>query len=266
MVCEEYIANYLSADADGELSPVERDAASGHLAGCPNCRARLEEERALKALVKDRVRTAAMPLDMRAAIRLGLDRIDASATVRGSARIAAEFRRPQMWAPLLALAASVLFAVTMRDRIARQAPIPLFDVAIENFTRFESHFEPNVPSDSASAIAEHYHSAKMPPFIWNFSPFGFQLVGGRIDRLADGRPATFTFYRGPKGALMCTRFRPDDLSFPPGGRELLTDQYIYFYRGFSLVLSIDTQRRWLCILMSRLPPEEFADDLSSLES
>jgi anti-sigma factor (TIGR02949 family) len=265
MVCEEYIANYLSADADGELSSVERAAARAHLAGCPNCRARLAQERALKALVKERLRKAPAPPEMRAAIRLSLDRIDASATRRESGRIVAEFRRPQMWAPLLALAASVVFAVTMRDRIARQAPIPLFDVAIENFARFEGRFEPNVPSDSASAIAEHYHTAKMPPYIWNFSPFGFELVGGRLDRLANGRPATFTFYRGPKGALMCTRFQPDDLSFPPGGRELQTDQYIYYYRGFSLVLSINTERRWLCILMSRLPPEELADDLSSLE-
>lgn len=266
MDCWEYVGSYLGADADRELSAEERRAADAHLEGCAKCQARLEEERALKAALKRHLRKVVAPREVKTAIRAALDRADAASAPAGRLlEIRAEFRRPQMWAPLLALAASIVFVVTMRDRIAWEAPVPAFDQAIQKFTGFEKHFEPNVPSDSFSAVAEHYHSARMPSYIWNFAPFGYQLIGGRIDPLPNGRPATYTFYRGPNGAVMCTRFRVSDLVIPQGGRELRTDQYLYQYKGFSLVLSLESERQWVCVLMSRLPAQAFAEEIEFLE-
>ena len=263
--CREYIESYLAAQADGELSAEELHAADKHLAVCARCQARLAQEHELKAVVRKRVRTAMAPAELRAAIHSALDRAGAE---RGRRRwlgdAAAEFARPKIWAPILALAASIVFVVTMRGRIAREAPIAEFDPVVQKFTAFERHFEPNVPL-SFAAIAEHYHSAKAPAFIWNFGPVGFQLAGGRIDRLPDGSPITYTLYRGPRGSVMCTRFKVDRITIPPGGRELRTDQYLYEYKGCSLVLTVDYERRWICILMSRLPAREFGDDILALE-
>ncbi len=268
MDCREYIDHYLAAQADGELDAQERAAADLHLTGCVKCRARLAEERALKALLKERLRKVAAPEALHAAIRANLNRAEAASSLRADlSGMAAEVRRrPRIWAPIAALAAAILLIVMVRDRGARNTPASDFDIAIEKFTGFERHFEPNVPSDSYGAIAMHYHSAKMPSFIWNFEPVGFHLVGGRIDWLPDGRQATYTFYRGPKGAVMCTRVKVPRIVIPPGGRELQTDQYSYSYRGFSVVLSLDIDHNFICILISRLPEPEFSRDVVYLES
>ena len=68
MNCEEYITNYLSAHADGELTPEEERAVAQHLGsgpddGCAVCRARLAEERLLKALIKRQAATVKTPED-----------------------------------------------------------------------------------------------------------------------------------------------------------------------------------------------------------
>jgi mycothiol system anti-sigma-R factor len=262
MDCREYIENYVAAHADGELSPQELAKVEAHLAGCPKCRARLEEERALKALLRQRLSRAAAPEEVRAAVRTALNRAEAASSMRRDFRALAG--RARIWGPVAALAA-LLMVVLIHGRKAAPTPTSDFDMAIERYTSFEKHFEPNVPSESAAVMAMHYHSAKMPAFIWDFEPYGFHLVGGRIERLADGRPATFTFYQSSKGALMCTRFQMTKIQVPPGGHELMPDQYAYSYKGFSLVLSVDPVRRWVCILMSRLPEAEFSKEVMSLE-
>lgn len=52
--CTTYIEKYLSAHVDGELSAAELRDAEEHLAGCVNCRVRFAEERAVKALLRER--------------------------------------------------------------------------------------------------------------------------------------------------------------------------------------------------------------------
>ena len=71
MNCEEYITNYLSAHADGELTPAEERAVAQHLGsgpddGCAVCRARLAEERLLKALIRRQAATVKTPEEIQA--------------------------------------------------------------------------------------------------------------------------------------------------------------------------------------------------------
>src|SRR5215831_12843530 len=72
MNCDEYVAQFLSADADDQLSAAERHLVEEHLHGCDQCRARLSEELALKASIRRHMGTAKAPADVRLRIRAAL--------------------------------------------------------------------------------------------------------------------------------------------------------------------------------------------------
>jgi hypothetical protein len=72
MNCDEYVTRWLSAEADGELSEPERELAEEHRRGCPQCRARLSEELALKTAIRHQMGTAKAPADVRLRIRAAL--------------------------------------------------------------------------------------------------------------------------------------------------------------------------------------------------
>ena len=267
MECREYIESYLAGHADGELDPAERRAADAHLDGCEICWALLADERALKALIRDRLGKAALPAGMRAAIRVALDRAEAPLSLRerlvSGAHLSVLSRRAARVA-LTAIAATIVFALVMRGWSKRRVPASDLDMVVAAFTASEQHFEPNPLCVSYGGVAEHYHSAKMPAFIWNFEPFGFHLVGGRIDKLADGRPATLTLYRGADGTIMCIRFHAPDFKIPPGAHPMAGGSYAYPYQGCSLVISAD--EKWVCVLISNLPAAQFEKDVAFLES
>jgi len=267
MECREYIEIYLAAHADGELDPAERRAADAHIDGCEGCRALLADERALKALIRDRLRKAPLPAGMRAAIRVALDRAEAPQSIRerlvSSPHLSARSLRAAS-VGLTAIAATIVFALLMHGWSNRRVPASDLDMVVAAFTASEQHFAPNPLCVSYGGVAEHYHSARMPAFIWNFEPFGFHLIGGRIDKLADGRPATLTLYRSANGAIMCIRFHAPDFKVPPGAHPMPGGSYAYSYQGCSLVISAD--KKWVCVLISNLPAPQFEKDVAFLES
>ncbi|MGC2306553.1 anti-sigma factor family protein, partial [Candidatus Binatus sp.] len=120
MDCNTYIEKYLSAHVDGELTPAELREVEEHLAGCVNCRARFAEERAVKALLRERAAMRRTPPIVRGSILAALDAADA-ADATGSAHDARDrsagsdragrfsIRRARLWAPV-AIAAVAVFA------------------------------------------------------------------------------------------------------------------------------------------------------------
>src|ERR1700733_4857072 len=84
--CSSYIENYLSAHVDGELSAAELREVEEHLAGCVNCRARFAEERAVKALLRERAEMRRTPAMVRGSILAALDAIDAADSKHGAGR------------------------------------------------------------------------------------------------------------------------------------------------------------------------------------
>src|ERR1700719_2154023 len=70
--CREYIDEYLAAYADDELGASELRDAEEHLSGCARCRARLSDERTLKALVRQHSGSVQAPADLRLRIRTTL--------------------------------------------------------------------------------------------------------------------------------------------------------------------------------------------------
>jgi len=267
MECKEYIERYLAAHADGELEPAERRDADAHIDGCESCRAMLADERALKALIRDRLRKTAVPAGVRAAIRATLDRAEAPLSIRerlGAGGHFSQLSRRAASVGLTAIAATIVFALVMRGWSNRRAPASDLDMVVAAFTASEQHFEPDPLCLSYGSAAEHYHSARMPAFIWSFEAFGFHLVGGRIGKLADGRPATFTLYRADRGAIMCIRFHAADFRIPAGAHAMTEDRYAYSYQGCSLVISVEKQ--WVCVLISNLPDSQLEKDVAFLET
>jgi putative zinc finger protein len=72
MNCDEYVDQFLSADADGELAEAERHLVAEHLRGCAQCRAKLDEELALKASIRRQMGATKVPADLRLRIRAAL--------------------------------------------------------------------------------------------------------------------------------------------------------------------------------------------------
>jgi anti-sigma factor RsiW len=276
--CEEYIANYLSAHADGELTPEEEDAVVEHLGrgvddGCAACRARLAEERLLKALIRRQASTVDTPRDLRARIRSALDQIDGARPSGARGATVARLRRPSTWIPLAA-AAAIIVALLMRGLPAlRQSegpstgglssitPQQAFDQAVEHFASFEHEFHPNVSSRSLAEIAKAYGVAEMPAEMWDFSRSGFSIAGGRIDRLPDGNPVTYTFYRNPHNDILCMRYKTADFAVPPDPIAEYEGHLLYQYKGYTLCVTVSQTGRYVCVLTTNVRPSQFMRDM-----
>ncbi len=265
MNCVEYIENFLSAHADGELTSADLRDAEQHLRQCLGCRAKLQDERALKSLLREHIEMRTMPGAMRRQLLEALDRAAAEEQAQGAGRAARtslrSLERPVLWTALALAAALVIVFVSARRFAPHRAPVEAtapardadFDVAIAALDRFQREFEPNMPSGSPTALSAAYVQAKMPDFIWNFSASGFKLAGGRLDKLADGRKVTYTFYRGAQNSILCTRFQSGDAAPPAGRAEALDGHIFYRYRGYSVCYTRLPKGGFVCILASRLP-------------
>jgi hypothetical protein len=279
--CEEYITNYLSAQADGELTPEEEREVAQHLGsgpadGCAVCRSRLAEERVLKALIKRQAATIKIPEEIRARINAALDRVDRrSAPRRMGTAVMRELGRPRVWVPLAA-AAMILVVLLAADglpglhRGTRPAgngvsAIPAseaFDQAVYSYETFETAFRPTVPSYSLSAIAMAYGSAEMPDLMWNFQFAGYGVVGGRIDRLPDGNPVTYTLYHGRNSDILCTRYKASDFAVPPGAVGEMHGHLLYEYKGYSLCVTVSEKGHFICVLITSEPMDRLRHDIS----
>ncbi|HVN26898.1 MAG TPA: hypothetical protein VMT64_00350 [Candidatus Binataceae bacterium] len=178
-------------------------------------------------------------------------------------------RRPAIWIPM-SLAAGVAFALVIargfgmypfRDVnvVYREGGIAEFDVASAYFDKFDHHFAPNVPSSSFGDISFAYVDAHMPGFIWNFNSSGLTLMGGRLDKLPDGRPVTFTYYQGEQRALLCVRYKVADFVPPPGAVHEMAGHLFYRYHGYAICYSYSPIGKFACVLISRGPVDELVE-------
>jgi len=274
--CDTYIEKYLSAHVDGELSAAELREVEQHLAGCVNCRARFAEERAVKALLRERAAMRRTPAMVRGSILAALDAIDTADASRvsdrttdragGADRGRWSVRRPRLWAPV-AIAAAAVFAFVMLHGVGgptpAQAVVP-FDVAIDHYQHFVNRFEPNLKSALPADLSSAYMDHQLPGFLWNFQHRGYNLMGGRIDRLRDGSSVAYTFYRGDTGAILCTFMMSHGLQPPDGEVQETGIHHYYQYKGYSICLSYPPGG-CICILVSKRPMKEFVQDIAESE-
>src|SRR5271166_1228046 len=143
--------------------------------------------------------------------------------------------------------------------VYRPGGVPEFDIAAAYLDKFNQGWAPNVPSNSYGAVSYAYVCAHMPGFIWNFNGSGLTLMGGRLDKLPDGRPVTFTYYKGEHRSLLCTRYKVTDLDAPPGAVRDLGGHLFYRYHGYSICWSYSPIGDFVCVLITRQPVEQLLE-------
>jgi hypothetical protein len=182
--CREYISKYVSAQADGELSSRELQAADEHLAKCASCRALLTEERSLKGLIRTNAGIVRTPADVRLRIRAALGDVaepraireavypaqsvttrrgatagrDGVAVQRHEAgRSVAQSSRRWLWGSLGGVVAMLIVALAVLaghgsnpGDLGITQPVPAFDLAISKYLAVERNFSPNVPPEAYS--------------------------------------------------------------------------------------------------------------------
>ncbi len=250
MDCETYIDNFLSAHADGELGADDLKAAQEHVAGCANCRAALEEERALKDAISRHASMKA-PGAMRDRISAALD-MEAGVPVRAPTPRPSRFRA-RIWIPVAIAAALIIAFISVRMRSSGLPPVAPFDVAVAHFDKFRNHFTPNVPSTSRAQISDAYIDHQMPGYLWNFHKQGFDLIGGRIEKLSDGSTATFTMYMSVTGPILCARMHAPGMQRPPAPYATVGDHYFYEYRGNAVCLTMIPNSDVICVIVQHGP-------------
>ncbi len=282
MNCREYIDDFLSAHADGELSGAELREAEAHVASCKECATRLAEERAMKSLV----RIGAGQVETPSPVRTRLLALLAEEAARGEGAMGSEpgahrgpsrerglraLRRPAIWIPTSIAAALLIGLIAVRGFFPRdgvnvvyhQGGSPEFDTAVAYFDKFDQHFDPNVPSDTYGDIAGAYLDAHMPGYIWNFNGSGLTLIGGRLDRLPDKRLATFTFYKSARTSvsLLCVRYQVRGFDPPPGFVHAMGGHLFYSYYGYSICYSYSPIGHFVCVLITRLPVKQLLENV-----
>lgn len=338
MNCDEYVDQFLSADADGQLSAPERHLVEEHLRGCHQCCARLSEERALKESIRQYLGIVKAPADVRLRIRAALGeaaehgrrhpgiferigmslREDAtrqpvSSTMRiraaaprnydnetayraGSARgwLALQLKRAQYLAPvgfvvILLMVSTVMFRVYFGSMSVQSLPdyqksIPAFDFAIGRFNQLSQEFAPNVPAEAFSRdggaffawvegsdplhhvsaelpdISRSYEKMQMPPEFCDFTLAGYELAGGRVDRMPDGEPVTYTLYRNQANSILSIGLK-QRISAPEGG-YWVDSHALYSYRGYSICLTISPVGHFASIIVARAPMVQLLRDVA----
>jgi len=250
----EYIERYIVSDRGTELDLEERAAISEHLAGCPECREKLESERATKSILQKKVPIVAAPPALRMRILATLDASDAR---ERSSRVATSGRRFWLTAGAMAAAAILIVAILQQ----RQRPVAAFDKAIAAYEQSEQNFTPAVGTESEDRLAVALINEFGVAPVWDFSSVGLSPAGGRIDHSADGKAIAYGRYNGQHGSLLCIIDRDDTFHFPPGG-QVIKGVHIYRYRGFSIAAT--NRYAVFCIMVTRLPVVDLAHAFDQL--
>lgn len=252
----QYIEHYLSADVDGELSPPERQAVAAHLAGCTGCRQRQADERALKALLRERIPTVSAPPELQQKIIAALDREDARPAI---SRV--RFSRRPLWLGSLGAlaAAAIILVVIMVGGLSRPPPVNnALQGAVNDYLTAERNFASNPAISSQADLALALTTAFGYPFIWDFSGLGLTLAGARIDHRPDGSAIAYSFYKGKAGSILCINFRQHDFNIPPGGEVV---HGVHFYRYKDIWVGVVNYGSVFCYFISRLTPAQMTPAL-----
>jgi len=110
---------------------------------------------------------------------------DRSQSIDRDGRRKSVLRRARLWIPV-ALAAAAMFAfVMLRGGATPAHAVPPFDVAIENYSQFAAHFEPNIKSNSPADISDAYMGNHLPGILMELA--AERLQTGRRARRSSAR-------------------------------------------------------------------------------
>lgn len=230
------IGEGLSAFLDGEVAEAERREIEAHLSACPQCRAHLQAEGAVRSLVRgrrERLREPAPP-DLRLRI---VRAVQAEETQR---RWDVMSRRRTLG--LLALAASLALAVIGGSLYFRSAEHPksvvseVVDEHIRCLMKQDGGL--NLVTADPKTMSEWFRGrldigVSAPPF----QGAGLRLVGGRVCYLLD-RQGAHMVYREGANVICLFVFDRRELSLPHGQEAVSAGHPIRLtsYKGYNVAV------------------------------
>jgi hypothetical protein len=212
--------------------------------------------------------------------------------------LAVQFQRAQYMAPIgfvviMLAAATAIFKVSSRSVSGPaladyQKSMPTFDFAIDRFNQLSRGFAPNVPPEAFSQdsgayfawvqesdplrhvsaelpdISVSYEKMQMLPEFCDFAVAGYELAGGRIDRMPNGEPVTYTLYRNQTESILSIGLKKQ-ISAPQGGYWFGSHAF-YSYRGYSICLTIFPVGHFASIIVARVPMFELLRNVATSET
>jgi anti-sigma factor RsiW len=201
---------------DGQLDALAAADVEAHLAGCPDCRARLEELTELRAELRRDLDFQPAPLELRTLIGDALDResgvIESAAPRPASERAgsAMDDRVPRMvkptvraappfWAGAFAGVGAAAIAASLAFFFLLPAgESPLLDDLVN------AHVRSLLPAHLIDVESTDRHTVKpwfaghvdVAPVVADFTNQGYQLIGGRADYFAHQRAAAVVYRHG----------------------------------------------------------------------
>lgn len=173
-----------------------------------------------------------------------------------------------------------------RDSLPNVPATPVFDLATASFDGLARGFTPNVATESTRAgdgayyawvverdsggrrpdesadLARAYHEAGVPEDIYDFASAGYGLYGGRIDQSVDGRPMSYTVYRGEKGEILSICMHAPGFAAPVGASYWSGTHTFFQYKDRSLCLTFSPTGHFVSILVAREPVADLLRDVS----
>lgn len=232
---------------DGRLAPVERLAVEAHLLGCERCRrlrASLEPSRAALRSAPNASEVTSAALRRR--ILAALDEEDRARATLAAPRVLPGGRFRLAWATaalvVLAVGALLLFAPPVRE----VPPADPVDRMAESYRGLVSGQLVVEHALSAPADLEHRFAAGGLPFrarVLDLSMMGFELAGGRIQRLSR-EPSALMVYRraggsaGREDLLACEMYRGRLADLPLADRIARRGNFTFhlFRRGVATLV------------------------------
>ena len=199
-------------------------------------------------------------------------------------------------AALMLIVTLAIFAArpaSLRNEVAMR-DVPAFDLAIGAYLSSQRDFASNLPSgayansdgpvyawvqdrdpvqrvanqstDAFNDVARAYREMSMPDDLLDLSPAGYSLTGARADRMADGRPITYTLYTGTNGTILSICYPDASMAAPVGAIDWLGMRSFYEYKGYSICMSFYPTGHFVSILLSRMPVRQLLDEVARADA
>ncbi|HVN84951.1 MAG TPA: hypothetical protein VMW17_08920 [Candidatus Binatia bacterium] len=241
MRCDEY-RDLIAADVDGQLGADEQHAADSHRATCAQCAELHREQHHLVALLRARAPKFRVPTTLREQVQQRYEPLD---------------RRSLRWRRVVLVGVAVAAVVLVVVSTLRSRPEATLAKLAEDVHEVEAGKAAlAIRTDSIEELRRYYRSTGKIDFERSADDLrsaGLRLIGGAVHTL-DHVTTTFTLYDGPRGVVVCRRFRVGSIRLPGGGERIGHDQ-VFTVDG--VTIAVMHLGDIVCTLATNIPRAEF---------
>jgi anti-sigma factor RsiW len=198
MPCAE--SSRLHAYIDHELDAASHAELERHVAGCAECSAQLTEFTDLRKLIRRSLPHEAASPALRSRIERALVAESAGITKQIRPAASKTWRRPSFWLGALGgVGVTAVSTVVGFFFVAARLTSPLVDEMVT------AHVQSLRPDQLIAVKSTDRHTVKpwfagradVSPVVSDFAAQGYQLLGGRVDAIAQQRAAVLVYQHGP---------------------------------------------------------------------